>query len=85
MDIPILFVLILASDKAVLFRDVGFSILALSTKNQYSSFFERVGVFQKSYLKVKVLKTFNIICDCHMKTCRSLKRRAILKIPSIIF
>ena len=28
---------------------------------------------------------FETFTDCHIKTCRSLKRRAILKIPSTFF
>ena len=28
---------------------------------------------------------FKISTDCHIKICRSLKRRAILKIPSTVF
>ena len=35
--------------------------------------------FQKTYFKVKVLKTFKIPTDCHTKVSRSLKRRATLK------
>ena len=42
-------------------------------------------VFQKNCFKVKVLKTFRISSDFHIKTCQSLKRRAILKIPSTVF
>ena len=49
------------------------------------SFFKRACVFQKLFFKVKVLKTFKISSDCHMKTCRSYKRRAIFKIPSTAF
>ena len=49
------------------------SILVLSTKKQYFS-------FQKIYVKVKLLKSFKISSDCHIKACRSLKWRAILKI-----
>ena len=37
------------------------------------------------YDKVKVLKTFKISSDCPIKTCRSLKRRAFLKIFSTVF
>ena len=44
-----------------------------------------VFVFQKSRFKDKVSKTFKISTDCHIKTSRSLKRRAILKIPSTVF
>ena len=40
-------------------------------------------VFQKTCFKV--LKTFKVPIDCHVKTCRSYKRRAILKIPSTVF
>ena len=40
-----------------------------------------VFVFQKICFKVKVLKTFKISTDCHVKTCRYLKERTILKIP----
>ena len=41
-------------------------------------------VFQKIWIEVNVLKTFETFTDCHIKTCRSLKRRAILKIPSTL-
>ena len=34
--------------------------------------------------KVKILKTLKISGGCHIKTCRSLTRRAILKIPSTV-
>ena len=57
------------------------SILVLSTKKRYSSFLKNVCVFQKIYFNVKVLKSFKISSDCHIKACRSLKWRAILKIP----
>ena len=46
---------------------------------------KKVLVFQKICFKVKVLKSFKFCSDCHIKTRRSLKRRAILKIPSIVF
>ena len=42
-------------------------------------------VFEKTCFKVKDLKTFKISTDCHLKTCRSLKRRANLKISSAVF
>ena len=54
------------------------SILVLSTKKQYSSFLKRVCIFQKIYFKVKVLKSFKIFSDCHIKACRSLKWRALV-------
>ena len=57
------------------------STLVLWTKKRYSSFLKKVCVFWKIYVKVKVLKSFKIPSDCHIKTCRSLKWRAILNIP----
>ena len=56
------------------------SSLVLSTKKRYSSFLKCVSVFQKIYVRVKVLKSFKISSDCHIKACRSLEWRAILKI-----
>ena len=49
------------------------------------SFLKRVFVFQKTCFKSEVLKTFKISSDCHIKTCQSLKRRAVLKIPGAVF
>ena len=66
------FVLKLASGRKVLYGNVAFSILALSTKKY----------FQKIYFKVKTIK---ISSDCHIKTSRVLKRKAILKIASTVF
>ena len=57
----------------------------MRTKKWYSSFLKKGFVFQENYFKVKVLETFHIFTDCHIKTCRSLKRTAILKIPSTVF
>ena len=57
------------------------SILVLSTKKGYSSFLKSVYVFQKIYFKVKVLKSFKIPSDCHIKAWRSLEWRAIVRIP----
>ena len=51
--LPILFVLTLASDRVVLFRNVAFSILVLSTKKRYSNFLKTNCVFQKICFKVK--------------------------------
>ena len=62
-----------------------FSILVLSTKRRCSRFLKKVFVFQKICFKVKVWKSFKISTGCHIKTCRSLKRRAILKILSTVF
>ena len=55
---------------AVLYGNDAFSILVLSTKKRYSSFLKKVFVFQKICFKVKVLKTFKIFTDCHIKACR---------------
>ena len=73
------------TDKAVLNRNDAFSILVVSTKKRYSSFLRKVFIFQKIWIKVNVLKTFKTLTDCHIKTCRSLKRSAILKISSTVF
>ena len=54
--LTILFVLTLASDRAVLCGNVAFSILVLSTKKGYFSFLRRVCVFQKICLNVKYWK-----------------------------
>ena len=40
-------------------------------------FSKKVLVFQKTSLKLNVMKTFKISSDCHVKTYRSLKRRVI--------
>ena len=60
-------------------------ILVLSTKKRYSCVLKRVCVFQKFFFKVKVMKKFKLSSDCRIKTCQSLKRRAILEIPSAVF
>ena len=62
-----------------------FSILVVSTKKCYPSFLKKVIIFQKICFKVKVLKTFETLTDGHIKTCRFLKRRIILKSASTIF
>ena len=80
--LPILFVLTLASDRAVLYRNVALSILVLSTKKQHSNFLEKFFVFLKICCKVKVLNTLKISSNCYLKTYQSLKRR---KIPSNLF
>ena len=54
-------------------------------KNGTPVLLKNVFVFQKICFKVKVLKTFKIFIDCHIKTYQSLKRKAILKIPSTVF
>ena len=83
--LTILFVLALASDMAVLYENDAFSTLVLSVNKMFSSFLKKIFVFQKIFFKVKVLKSFKISTDCHIKICRSFKRRAILKIPSTVF
>ena len=77
--LSILFVLTLASDRVALHRKDMFSILVLSTKEQYTSFLEKVFVFQEIYFKVKIKTQENI------KIWWSLKQRAILKISSTVF
>ena len=57
----------------------------LSTKKRYSSFLKKFFVFLKIQFRIKVLKTFKISSDCHIKACRSLKWSAILKIPNTVF
>ena len=49
---------------AVLYGNDAFSMLVLSTKKL---FLKKVSVFQKICFKVKVLKTFTISIDCHIK------------------
>ena len=69
----------------VLYGNDTFSILELSIKKNYSSFLKKVFDFQKIRFKVKVLKARKIPSVFHIKTFRSLKGRAILKISSTIF
>ena len=57
----------LATDREVLFGNVLFSFLVLSTKKRYSSFLERICVFEKIYFKVNVSKMFKISSDCNIK------------------
>ena len=80
-----IFVLTLASESAFFYGNVAFSIFVLSSKKRYSSFLKKLFFLQKICFKVKVLKTSEISSDCHIKTCRSLKRRVIMKIPSNVF
>ena len=83
--VAILFVSTLVSDRAVLNGNDVFSISVVSTNKQSSSFLKKVFICQKICFKVKVLKTCEILTDCHIKTCRSLKRKAILKILGTVF
>ena len=81
----ILYVLILASDMTNLYENDFFPILILSTKTRYFSYLKKCFVFLKICFKVEVLKTYNVSTDCHIKTCRSFKWSAILKIPITAF
>ena len=49
---------------------------SFSTKKRYFLFFWKFA---------SKLKYWKIYSDCHIKACRSLKRRAILKVPSTVF
>ena len=71
---------ILASDRAVLYKNVAFSILLFSAIKQYSSFLKWVCVFQKT-----CLEAFERLHYLHIKICRSPKRKTTLKIRSTIF
>ena len=79
----ILFVLTLASDRAILYENVAILTLVFSTKKRYSNLLKKVFVFQTICFKIKVLKTLQTSSD--IKTCRSLKRRVILEIPTTLF
>ena len=63
--------------RAVLYGNVAFSMVVL--------FLKAVFVFQKTSFKVKVLKTFKVSSDYHIKIRQSLRQRAILKTPSTVF
>ena len=73
------------SMNAVFYGNNVLSIVVISTKKRYSSFSKEVSFFQKTCFKVKALKIFKICSDYHIKMCRSLRRRVILKIPSTVF
>ena len=78
----VLFALALAFDKAVLYRNVVFSIIVLSSRKWCSSFLKKDLVFQKTCFKFKVTKTLKIPSDYHVKSCRLLEPESIFKIPS---
>ena len=59
----------------ILFPDSPFRLLQIALRF--------LGAFY--CLKVKVLKMLKILIDCHIKTCRSPKWTAILKISSTVF
>ena len=62
-------------------------VFNLSTFNWKTvlQFFEKDLHFSENLFQNKVLKTFKISSESHIKTCRSLKRRATSKIPSTVF
>ena len=66
------------------FGNEAFSILVLWTKKTVP-FLKKVLILQNICFKVKILKRLKIFTDCYIKTCRPLKRRAILKTPSTAF
>ena len=51
----------------VLYGHDAFSILVLSSKTRYSSFWKKIFTFEKISFKVKVLKVLKISTDCHKK------------------
>ena len=67
--IPILFVLTLASEGAVLYGCYAFNCSTFNYKTVLSFFKEKVFVFQNFFKKVKVLKTLNF--HCHIKNARN--------------
>ena len=60
------------------------SSLTIQLKKPFFNLLKKVLVFQKTCFRVRVLKIVKISSDCYIKTCRSLKRRAILKIRSTV-
>ena len=76
---------VLTFNKTVLYENVTLSMTLLSTKQRYTRFLKMVLILHKTCFKVKVSKMFKISSDCHIRTCRSRKRRAIIKIPATIF
>ena len=83
--LPILFVLTLVFTRAVWYRNVAFSIIVLSSKKRHSSFLKKDLFFQKTCLKAKVIRTLKIPSDYRVKICRSLERKAILKVSLVPF
>ena len=62
--------------------NVLFSFVVLSNKKIVIQFCKKYPFSQKTCFKVKLLKKFKISNDCHIKICRSLTWRPILKILS---
>ena len=79
------FVLTLAFQREVLYGFVTFSMVVLLNKKPCSSFSKYLFVSQKTFLKVRVMKTFKVSSGCHIKVCQSPKRGSISKIPSSCF
>ena len=83
---PILFVLILAFDSSVLYDNDALLIVQVPIKNHNSSFSKKVLIFHNACFRVKTLKMLKNYSDCYIKKkCRSRKRKATLKTPSIVF
>ena len=51
------------ANRAVLHGNVVLSIIVLSTKISYSSFFKKVSIFEKTWFQGKLMKTFKITSD----------------------
>ena len=70
----------LALGMTILYGNDAFSILVLSTKKNGTPVFQIRFWFSRNFVsKLRHWKLFKISNDCHIKTCRSLKRRAKLK------
>ena len=74
--IPILFVWVLASKRAVLYGYVTVLIVVLSSTKRYSS--SKKGFRFSENFKFKVLKRFKISSDCHVKECQCQKCKQCL-------
>ena len=57
----------------------------LTKQPYFEKVFKKVFRFPENLFQSLSIEMFKISNDCHIKTCQSLKRRAILKIPSIAF
>ena len=64
---------------------LGFQSQCFQPKSKNSSFFRKRFRFPKICFEVKVVKTLKVSSDFHIKICRSIKRRAVLKISSTAF
>ena len=59
--------------------------LSVSMTKRYSSFSEKLFLFQKTCFRLEVLKMFKMSTDCHIKICGALEWRTILKISCTAF